>query len=361
MVEPIRPALQTKLGELSERLEALEQQAMDPAVMKDQARSRTLFQELGRLRKVVGRWHDARKLFDEIEQNQELIESGDDPELAELAEEELGDLVADYGEAVEEIETILLVDDEYSSRNAVIEIRAGTGGDEAALFARDLSRMYQRSCERQGWKMKVLSLTETELGGFKEATFSITGTEVFRYLQFESGGHRVQRVPVTETQGRIHTSAATVAVLPEAEDVDVTIDPKDLEFQATTSSGPGGQHVNKTQSAVRITHLPTGLVVFCQEERSQHKNKAKAMHLLRTRLFDLELRKQQEARAEQRRAQVGSGDRSQRVRTYNFPQNRVTDHRTQESYSLEKVIDGDLMPVWAALQRKAREDRLREL
>ncbi|MFQ5504980.1 MAG: peptide chain release factor 1 [Planctomycetota bacterium] len=350
-----------KLEEMSRRLEVLEEQASDPQVMKDPARSRTLFKELGSLRKVVSCWRSTEKLLDEISDNADLIRSGEDEELTALAREELPGLEAAYCSRIEEIETLLLVDDELYDRNAILEIRAGTGGDEAALFARDLSRMYARFCEREGWKMKQVSVTETGLGGFKEAVFSVTGQDVFRFLRFESGGHRVQRVPSTEAQGRIHTSAATVAVLPEAEEVDVLLDPKDLDIQTTTSSGPGGQHVNKTQSAVRITHGPTGLVVFCQEERSQHKNKAKALHLLRARLFDLEQREQQEQRAKERRSQVGTGDRNMRIRTYNFPQNRVTDHRTHASYSLEKVIDGDLKSIWEELSRKEREDKLTEL
>ena len=360
MIEPIHPILAAKLQEFGTRLEALEQEAADPAVMQDQSRSKKLFQELGRLRKVVTAGNELAGLWTEIEGAKELAES-DDAEMAELAQVELEELAGRYTATRESVETMLLADDEHGDRNAILEIRAGTGGDEAALFARDLARMYQRYCERRRWKMSALSMSESEQGGFKEAVFEVTGDDVFRLLRFEMGGHRVQRVPATESQGRIHTSAATVAVLPEAEDVDVTLDPKDLEFQATTSSGPGGQHVNKTQSAVRITHKPTGTVVFCQEERSQHKNKAKAMSLLRARIFDLEQQKVASERAETRRTQVGSGDRSQRIRTYNWPQNRVTDHRLGQNYSLEKVVDGDLDPVIEDLLADERRRRLEDL
>ena len=357
MLEPLHPALLATLDELDDKLAALEQQGMDPAVMQDQVRSKPLFQQLRQLRKLV----DARDKLKHLEtQLAEVVEvgAGDDAELAELAAEEQQELEPAYQIAREDLLTLLLTDDKHGARNAILEIRAGAGGDEAALLARDLARMYQRFCERMSWKMQAMSLSESEQGGFKEAAFEISGEDVSRLMRFEMGGHRVQRVPVTESQGRIHTSAATVAVLPEAEEVDLVIDGKDLEIQATTSQGPGGQHVNKTQSAVRITHKPSGLVVFCQEERSQHKNKAKAMGLLRSRLYDMEQQRLADERAETRRTQVGSGDRSQRIRTYNFPQNRVTDHRIGENYSLEKVIEGGLLPVLEALLCHERDERL---
>lgn len=356
----IHPALQKKLTDFAARMAELEASAQDAAVVSDPQQSRKLFQELGSLRKLVELRDRSAALLRQIEDNRELVEAGDQ-ELAELAEAELPELERAYEEAVDEIETRLLVSDEHGDRNAILEIRAGTGGDEAALFARDLARMYERFCERQGWKMQAMHLQQSEHGGFKEAIFEVSGDAVFRLLRFEMGGHRVQRVPVTESQGRVHTSAATVAVLPEAEEVDLEIDEKDLEIQATTSSGPGGQHVNKTQSAVRITHVPSGLVVFCQEERSQHKNKARAMQLLRARLFDLEQARLEAERARTRKTQVGSGDRSQRIRTYNWPQNRVTDHRVGENYSLEKIVDGDLLPLFDALLRSERDQRLSEL
>ncbi|MCB9880744.1 MAG: peptide chain release factor 1 [Planctomycetes bacterium] len=360
MIRPIHPALSKKLAALETRKNELEEQALDPKVSSDPHRSRKLFQELGNVRKLVSSKHRLDALAKQTREHEELLADGDE-ELAALASEELPELAREYEETLTDIETRLLVGDEHGERNAILEIRAGTGGDEAALFARDLARMYERFCERQSWKMQAMHLQESEHGGFKEAIFEVVGDGVFRLLRFEMGGHRVQRVPVTESQGRVHTSAATVAVLPEAEEVDLDIDEKDLEIQATTSSGPGGQHVNKTQSAVRITHVPTGLVVFCQEERSQHKNKARAMQLLRARLYDLEQSKLAAERAQTRKTQVGSGDRSQRIRTYNWPQNRVTDHRIGENFSLEKVVEGDLMPMFDALLRKERDDRLGEL
>jgi len=357
MIDPIRPVVLEKIAALEERLHSLEKEVQDPAVMRDQKRSKTLYREIGKLSKIVGARDALSRDQSGIDEALELIETGD-ADLAELAREELGPLETSYKKHREELETLLVDDEEYGDRNAMLEIRAGTGGDEAALFARDLSKLYARFCERQGWKMRLVTATENDIGGFKEAVFSVEGTDVFKFLRFESGGHRVQRVPATEAQGRVHTSAATVAVLPEAEEVDFEIDEQDLEIQTTTSSGPGGQHVNKTESAVRITHVPSGVVVFCQEERSQHKNKSKAMKLLRSRLLDFEIQKQQEERAEVRRSQIGSGDRSQRVRTYNFPQNRCTDHRSQENYSLEKIVDGDLMPVYEDLFRIEKDEKL---
>lgn len=361
MVRRIHPVLAKKLEEFAARQAELEAQAMDSEIVSDPTRSKKIFQELGRLRKVVGLSERLEALATQIAENEELAASGEDAEIADLAREELPELEDEHEKVLTEIETHLLADDENGDRNAILEIRAGAGGDEAALFARDLARMYERLCERMHWKMNAMNLSESEHGGFKEAVFELKGDRVFHLMRLEMGGHRVQRVPVTESQGRVHTSAATVAVLPEAEEVDLVIDEKDLEFQATTSSGPGGQHVNKTQSAVRITHTPSGIAVFCQEERSQHKNKAKAMQLLRTRLYDLEQSKLAAERSETRRTQVGSGDRSQRIRTYNWPQNRVTDHRIGENFSLEKIVDGDLMPVFEQLLKKERDDRLGEL
>ncbi len=361
MAEPLHSVLAAKLDELAERLACLEQESLDSAVVQDPARAKPLFRELGKLKKIIVTRDEATRLLAQITEAEEIIEQGEDPEFVALAKEELPELEPRYEKARMQLESLLLTDDDSGGRNAILEIRAGTGGDEAALFARDLARMYQRFCERMRWKMHPMTLSESEQGGFKEAVFEVSGEDVFRYMRFEMGGHRVQRVPVTESQGRTHTSAATVAVLAEAEEVDLVIDPKDLEFQATTSSGPGGQHVNKTQSAVRITHTPSGLVVYCQEERSQHKNKAKAMSLLRARLYDMEQQRLASERAETRRTQVGSGDRSQRIRTYNYPQNRVTDHRIGVNYSLEKIVDGDLMALFDALLAKEREDKLRDL
>jgi len=270
--------------------------------------------------------------------------TSDDPELKTLAEEEVRALRNRLPELEMQVKLSLLPRDEDDVRNAILEVRAGTGGEEAALFAADLFRMYQRYAALRGWRFELLELSETGIGGFKEAVASITGRDVFARLKFESGVHRVQRVPDTEASGRIHTSAATVAVLPEAEDVDIKIDDKDLRIDVFRSGGPGGQSVNTTDSAVRITHLPTGLVVIQQDEKSQHKNKARAMKVLRTRLYELERQARDSARAADRKSQVGSGDRSERIRTYNFPQGRVTDHRINLTlYKIDKVMTGEAL------------------
>jgi len=271
----------------------------------------------------------------------EALSTLDDPEMRELAEEELARIRADLPQAEHALSIAMLPRDSADSRPAMLEIRAGTGGDEAALFAADLYRMYERFAAEQGWRVEMISANASDIGGFKEVVANIAGTGVFAKLKFESGVHRVQRVPVTESGGRIHTSAATVAVLPEPDEVDVQIDPNDLKIDIYRASGAGGQHVNTTDSAVRITHLPTGLVVICQDERSQHKNKAKAMQVLRTRLFDQRRAEAQGAEAEARKAMVGSGDRSERIRTYNFPQGRVTDHRINLTlHRLPEVLEG---------------------
>lgn len=276
---------------------------------------------------------------------QEMLNDPDvDAEMREVAEEEIQDLKTRIPDLEHEIKVLLLPKDEADEKNAIIEIRAGTGGDEAALFAMDLLQMYERYAELKGWKFEVLQKTETDIGGIKDLSASISGKAVFARLKFESGVHRVQRVPETETQGRVHTSAATVAVLPEAEEVDIDIDPKDLRIDTYRAQGAGGQHVNKTDSAVRITHLPTGVVVQQQDEKSQHKNRAKAFKILRARLYDLEREKIDSERAQDRKSQVGSGDRSERIRTYNFPQGRVTDHRINLTlYKLEPIIHGEAL------------------
>lgn len=274
----------------------------------------------------------------------DISETGDDPELRQLADEELRDLRQRLPRLEQRVKLALLPKDADDQRNAILEVRAGTGGDEAALFAAELFRMYQRYAALKGWRFEILDLSETELGGCKEASALISGRNVFARLKFESGVHRVQRVPETEASGRIHTSAATVAVLPEAEDVDVRIDERDLRIDVFRASGPGGQSVNTTDSAVRITHIPTGLVVIQQDEKSQHKNKAKALKVLRSRLYDRERQARDSARAAERKSQVGTGDRSERIRTYNFPQGRVTDHRVNLTlYKIEKVIGGEAL------------------
>ncbi|WP_136635670.1 peptide chain release factor 1 [Pseudooceanicola onchidii] len=305
-----------------------------------------LSREYAELRPVVGAittWQEAAQALDEA---RALLK---DPEMRDLAEEEVAQLSKDLPDLEHAVQLALLPRDAADSRPAMIEIRPGTGGDEAALFAGDLLRMYQRYCEARGWKFQIVEITETELGGIKEVVGNIQGDNVFARLKFESGVHRVQRVPETESGGRIHTSAATVAVLPEAEDVDIHIDPNDLRIDTMRSSGAGGQHVNTTDSAVRITHLPTGLVVT-SSEKSQHQNRAIAMQVLKTRLFDMERQRAADARAADRKAQVGSGDRSERIRTYNFPQGRLTDHRINLTlYRLDQVMQGDLDEVIDAL------------
>jgi peptide chain release factor 1 len=303
-----------------------------------------LSKEYNDLCPIVGEIEALRRVRAEMAALEEMARSGEDGELRALAEDELRVLRERLPELERRLRLALLPKDEDDERNAIIEIRAGTGGEEAALFAADLFRMYQRYAALRGWRFELLDLSETGLGGFKEAIAAISGRDVFARLKFESGVHRVQRVPETEASGRIHTSAATVAVLPEAEEVDVRIDEKDLRIDVFRASGPGGQSVNTTDSAVRITHLPTGLVVVQQEEKSQHKNKAKALKVLRARLYERERRARESARAAERRSQVGSGDRSERIRTYNFPQGRVTDHRINLTlYKLDKVLSGEAL------------------
>jgi peptide chain release factor 1 len=351
--------LQTEL----QRFREVEAKLSDPDVASDPARVASLAKERGALAKVAipyGRYLDLGK---QIAEADALIEAEADPELRAYAESELEELRAKEAEAAETLADLLYDRQSGTDRAGVIlEVRAGTGGDEAALFARDLVEMYRRYAEAQGWKFEPLEFVPTELGGFKEASFSIEGEGAFRHLQFESGGHRVQRVPETETQGRIHTSLATVAVLAEPEEVEIDIRPEDIETDVMRAGGPGGQHQNKTESAVRLTHKPSGLVVVCRDERSQHKNRAKAMRLLRSRLFDMLQARAQADRAETRRTLIGSGDRSQRIRTYNFPQNRVTDHRIGLTlYNLDRIILGDLGELTRGLIEHDRKEQLGEV
>ena len=300
--------------------------------------------EYSELTPIVDGIDALRRARDEFASLTDLAQSSEDAELRALAEDELRALRERLPALEQRVKLALLPKDADDGRNAVLEVRAGTGGDEAALFAAELFRMYQRYAALRGWRFEILDLSETGLGGFKEATASISGRDVFARLKFESGVHRVQRVPETEAAGRIHTSAATVAVLPEAEDVDIRIDEKDLRIDVFRASGPGGQSVNTTDSAVRITHIPTGLVVIQQDEKSQHKNKAKALKVLRSRLYDMERRARDSARAAERKSQVGTGDRSERIRTYNFPQGRVTDHRINLTlYKIDKVMSGEAL------------------
>ena len=352
--------LKEKLDELRGRYRDLNELIMDPALPKDRKRYREIMQEHAALSETMVVYDDYESVVAAIDDANALIEAEIDPEMKEMAAEELQTLELKRDELTVELKQLLVPKDPLDSKNSIMEIRAGTGGDEAALFAADLYRMYQRLAERRGWKMEVLSSNATEIGGFKEIVFSVSGKQVFADLKFESGVHRVQRVPETESGGRIHTSAVTVAVLPEAEDTDVVINNEDLRIDVYRSSGPGGQSVNTTDSAVRITHIPTGLVVTCQDEKSQHKNKAKALRVLKARLYEVEEQRRQAERASERRSQIGTGDRSERIRTYNFPQNRVTDHRIGLTlHRLEAILQGDLTEVIDNLKVSDREEYLK--
>ncbi len=339
----------TKLEEVEQRLLDLEAEISQPDAAADRKHYQEITKELSDLRPVVETFRVYREVAAEIEDHRELL-TGDDDELKELAQEELPGLETRLEKLEKEIHLLLLPKDPNDEKNVILEIRAGTGGDEAALFAADLFRMYARYAERQNWKLEELGRSETGVGGLKEIIVLIKGKRVFSRLKYESGVHRVQRVPTTESQGRIHTSAVTVAVLPEAEAVDVDINPQDLRIDIYRASGPGGQSVNTTDSAVRITHIPTGLVVSSQDERSQHKNKERGMKVLASRLLDLRTREQHDKISSERREQVGSGDRSERIRTYNFPQGRVTDHRIGLTlHKLDQIIGGEIDDLITAL------------
>ena len=350
--------MQDKLKEIAARYDALVGQMEDPATYGDPDLLRRLTQEQKEIEPVVETYRACRKAEDAAAAAQELL---GDPELREMAQEEIRQAKADIERLRRELRLLLLPRDPNDSRNVVMEIRGGVGGEEAMLFAADLFRMYVMYSESRGWNLEVVSRNETELGGLKSISFLVEGEGAWSRLKFESGAHRVQRVPVTESSGRIQTSAATVAVLPEAEEVEFHIDPGDLRIDTFRSSGAGGQHINKTESAIRITHLPTGVVVECQDERSQYKNKDRAMKILRSKLYEAEQEKQNAAIAAQRRSQVGSGDRSERIRTYNFPQGRVTDHRLGgdvKNFSIDAVINGGLDPIIDALVTAEQAEKL---
>jgi peptide chain release factor 1 len=333
------------LSGVEERFQEIEKLLGDPETIKDQVTYQKYVREHAELNKIVSAYREYKKVQDGIEESQELLQEGD-AEIKELAREEIDRLTEKEATLEEDLRLLLIPRDPSDEKNVVLEIRAGTGGEEAALFAADLFRMYGRYAEGRNWKVEVLTHHPTGVGGLKEIIFTIQGRGAYSAFKYESGTHRVQRVPTTETQGRIHTSAVTVAVLPEAEDVEVEIDANDLKIDVYRSAGPGGQSVNTTDSAVRITHLPTGLVVTCQDEKSQLKNKNKALKVLRARLLDRMTREQNEKRSQERKNQVGSGDRSQRIRTYNFPQGRVTDHRIGLTlYQLENILQGDIEEI----------------
>ncbi len=339
-----------KLKGIKERYEQLTALLSDPAVIGDQNRYRELSKEQAGLTDIVNAYDEYMAADAEIESCKAMLEEADDAAMREMIHEELNELNAKEHELSEQLKVMLLPKDPNDDKDVIIEVRAGTGGEEAALFGADLLRMYTRYAERHGYKAELMNENYTEKGGVKEVVLSLQGKGAYSRMKFESGVHRVQRVPETESQGRIHTSAATVAVLPEAEDVEVDINPNDLQIDTYRSGGAGGQHVNKTESAIRITHIPTGLVVQCQDERSQHKNRDKAMRVLKSRLLELYQSKAAEAEADERKSQVGSGDRSERIRTYNFPQSRVTDHRIGLTlYKLEAFLDGDMDEIIDAL------------
>lgn len=349
----MRDALEARLTRLGE----LEQEMADPELVQDQVRFRKVNQEYKHLREIAEIATPYLQALDDLEGAKALLESEDDEEMLEMAQQESEDLGKSIEEMEAKLEVLLLPRDPDDSRDAILEIRAGTGGEEAALFAGEVCRMYKRYAERNHWKLEMLSHSETAAGAVKEAVFSLKGDGAFGRLRYESGVHRVQRVPATESQGRIHTSACSVVVLPEAEDVEVEINPAELKIDVYRSSGPGGQSVNTTDSAVRITHVPTGLVVTCQDEKSQHKNKAKAMKVLQARLYDQAMQEQHQKEAAARKEQVGSGDRSAKIRTYNFPQSRVTDHRIHyTAHNLNEVMDGDLDDLLEAILQHRREE-----
>ena len=353
----MKPSMQKKLAALSDRIQELNNLLSSETITNDMDQYRKITKEHSDITPIVNEYHDYKKNEDNLNEAQSMLS---DPEMKEFAQEEIEQCKLKLVTIEDNLQKLLLPKDPSDEKNIFLEIRAGTGGDESALFAGDLFRMYSRYAERQGWKMEIVSSSESEVGGFKEIIMKIIGYGAHSKLKFESGGHRVQRVPDTETQGRIHTSACTVAVLPEADEIsDVIINPAEIRLDTYRASGAGGQHINKTDSAVRITHLPTGIVVECQDDRSQHRNKAQAMSVLAARIRDAQVREQQSKLASDRRSLIGSGDRSERIRTYNYPQGRITDHRINLTlYKIDAITDGDMGELINALSNEHEADLL---
>ncbi|MEE9449973.1 MAG: peptide chain release factor 1 [Ignavibacteriaceae bacterium] len=348
-----------KLEKIKERYELVNQQLSDPAVVSNRKKMITLGKERSELDEIVQVYQNYKSVLDNLNGNKEIIDANEDAELVEMAKMELEDLNKQKENLEEEIKILLLPKDPNDDKSVIMEIRAGTGGDEAALFAGDLFRMYSRFAENKGWKIEIIDINDTGLGGIKEVVFSLDGPNVYGDLKFESGVHRVQRVPETEGSGRVHTSAASVAVLPEAEDVQVEINPSDLKIDIFRSSGAGGQSVNKLETAIRITHLPTKIVVQCQDERSQIQNKLRALKVLKAKLYDIEMKKQIDEISAQRKSMVRSGDRSDKIRTYNFPQNRITDHRIGLTlYNLSNIVEGELSELIEQIKLAYRAEKL---
>jgi len=353
----MKPSMQKKLAALSDRIEELNTLLSSETITNDMDHYRKITKEHSDITPIVDEYHAYKKNEDNLNEAQSMLS---DPEMKEFDQEEIEQCKLKLVTIEDNLQKLLLPKDPSDEKNIFLEIRAGTGGDESALFAGDLFRMYSRYTERQGWKMEIVSSSESEVGGYKEIIMKIIGQGAYSKLKFESGGHRVQRVPDTETQGRIHTSACTVAVLPEADEIsDVIINPAEIRLDTYRASGAGGQHINKTDSAVRITHLPTGIVVECQDDRSQHRNKAQAMSVLAARIRDAQIREQQSKLASDRRSLIGSGDRSERIRTYNYPQGRITDHRINLTlYKIEAITDGDMEELINALSNEHQADLL---